>query len=669
LLEAMRALALDYLIKELNGSVIDDAEAEEWYKQLRISEPRKLFPYLVEDSGRVNKVFILEPESEECVRMVVQEIVGKGEGCTSDQLPFIKPSGSQSAQIGPVIKRTNAGNGGPSVKIINTTMKSFKEIAISGKPWSGYFSEIISILEKPKLKLTDGTTIEWRKKGYSSMLSCAIEKIGQQSETVFLTVRDYQSRLPGSVPQYLEYLMVEKLAGDRYVVGSARAQDNAKCLLCGVSNITVYPNALKGAGINLINIDRAGRFPGIDEIYAWKAFALCQGCADLLYVYKNHVLKKTGPKKDRQPFSSRIAGAMALVIPHYLPGLDSKAKHRINRRLQGYFNSLETDVEIPEDLLLETLKDQEGLLNLDILWATVGQNIDDVTGVLQHILPSRLRELSIINADFLKWQSPLYPKVIIEEMQPDLTLRAMKPLFHRPSGKKTEALNQARSTIELKRLIAYCLYHKQPIPKQRLEEEWLITARSYYNEAMEKAEGYKGLLYEGQGKKGPYLTAAGWIKYFTWWLYYFQEVGVLGGSKTTYKPGMDELAPYFGPESRIDSEEKAFAFMLGILYGKLMEVQGARGVNVSANALTWLKRLTLKGKDLPELYIKIRSKLLAYEAEKSAKVRELVAEIGNLGVRLGDQITLDEISTNYYLLLGQSVARDVLKSKTREEEL
>ena len=92
--------------------------------------------------------------------------------------------------------------------------------------------------------------------------------------------------------------------------------------------------------------------------------------------------------------------------------------------------------------------------------------------------------------------------------------------------------------------------------------------------------------------------------------------------------------------------------MLGILYGKLMEVQGARGVNVSANALTWLKRLTLKGKDLQELYIKIRSKLLAYETERSAKVRELVSEIGNLGIRLGDRITLDEISTNYYLLLG-----------------
>ncbi|MFA7148516.1 MAG: hypothetical protein WC109_06790, partial [Syntrophomonadaceae bacterium] len=66
MLEAMRALALDYLVKELSGSTVNDTEAEEWYKQLRHSNPKKFFPYLIEDSGRVDKVFILEPESETC---------------------------------------------------------------------------------------------------------------------------------------------------------------------------------------------------------------------------------------------------------------------------------------------------------------------------------------------------------------------------------------------------------------------------------------------------------------------------------------------------------------------------------------------------------------------------------------------------------------------------
>lgn len=130
-----------------------------------------------------------------------------------------------------------------------------------------------------------------------------------------------------------------------------------------------------------------------------------------------------------------------------------------------------------------------------------------------------------------------------------------------------------------------------------------------------------------------------------------------------YEPKMEELKPYFGPESGIDSPQKAFVFLLGVLYGKVLQVQGARGVNVGANALTWLKRLTLKGKDVPELYIKTREKLLAYETEKSEDVRKLIAEIGRLGVQLGDNIELDEIPTNYYLLLGQSLTTTIFPKK------
>ncbi|MEA3313648.1 MAG: CRISPR-associated protein, partial [Caldisericota bacterium] len=88
-----------------------------------------------------------------------------------------------------------------------------------------------------------------------------------------------------------------------------------------------------------------------------------------------------------------------------------------------------------------------------------------------------------------------------------------------------------------------------------------------------------------------------------------------------------------------------------------------KGINVGANALTWLKRLTLKGSDIPGLYIKIRQKLLAYETEKNPQVRELITEIGRLGSLLGDKIELDEIPTNYYLLLGQSLTTKILPKK------
>ena len=99
-----------------------------------------------------------------------------------------------------------------------------------------------------------------------------------------------------------------------------------------------------------------------------------------------------------------------------------------------------------------------------------------------------------------------------------------------------------------------------------------------------------------------------------------------------------------------------------------MSVQAARGVNVGANALTWLKRLTLSGKDLPELYVKVREKLLAYETEKSKSVREVVEELGRLGSRVSDLDNLGETDTCYFLLLGQSLANTILPSKNKITE-
>lgn len=135
-----------------------------------------------------------------------------------------------------------------------------------------------------------------------------------------------------------------------------------------------------------------------------------------------------------------------------------------------------------------------------------------------------------------------------------------------------------------------------------------------------------------------------------------------------FEPTLPALKPYFLPGAGINNREKAFTFLLGILYGKVLQVQAARGVNVASNALTWLKRLNLDGRDLPELYNKVREKLLTYEVEASADVRALVQDLGRLGAGLGDRIPLDNTTTCYYLLLGQSVTVDVLPSKTKKNE-
>ncbi|MFA6808398.1 MAG: TM1802 family CRISPR-associated protein [Eubacteriales bacterium] len=672
----MRELALDYLLENLNeGDMPEDMEV--WYHNLRLNSPGELFPFLVEDSGKVDKVFILEYETNDTSRLSVEDVVqGKEEsgGCPAYKLPFMKPSGNMSPAVGPVIKRTYAKEkgGGPSVNVLNNTMKYFREVSQTQKPWSGYFKEILEILERPKLRLADGQVRDWEKEGFPSMLACVVEGIGPQKNTVFIAVRDDQGKLPGEQSVYTDYLLTAKLAGERYVTGGSPAMENSRCPLCGQAAVTVFPNALKGAGINLLNTDRIGVFPGIDPLQAWKGYALCAPCSDLLYVFKFHVLKKGGIEKNSQPFGAKVAGENALVIPEFFPGISLELRQMCLLDVQDYIKNFKGNVEMDEYGLLDRLKDSEGILNLTVLWADVGQNIENVTGMITQVLPSRLRQLSKFNSSTQEWKSPLFPKKPLWSgrfnFKPQLALSALTPLFVRQGGKKVKDANASKQLFQLKRLLAEGVYHCTQISEKRFWDEVLTTARSYVAEAVANKDGYRSLLYESASKSGNEISAAAWIKHFNWYLNYFRskEVGVFPMNKQPYEPMMEALKPYFGPESGIDSPEKSYAFLLGVLYGKLLQVQGARGVNVGANALTWLKRLTLKGKDLPELYIKIREKLLSYESEKSPDIRMLIQELGQLGICLGDRIKLDEVGTNYFLLLGQSMTENILPSKLKE---
>ena len=664
MINAMRTLALDYLFDKLGDKSSPPQNMEEWYQRLRNDHSERLSPFLMESGENIERIYILEEDvDKDTVRVVPEDMTEE----KARWLPFMRPSGPQGAQVGPVIKRSysKAKGGGPSAKILKTTMESFEKIADDNKPWSAYFNEIVELLNRQQLKLPDSSVINWKEAGYKNLFSSAVDKIGKQKQTVFLTVRDSNGKLPGQRQEYLDYLMTEKLAGGtRYITGNAPAKENQTCPLCGKQNVTVYPNALKGAGINISNADRAGAFPDIDTGQAWKRYALCNACADLLYIYKFYVLKKNAKK--RNPFITPIAGDSAVVIP--FATVDYHARQRIWREVEDLVKTTSSDAEVAEENLLYTLKDKKGILNLTFLWATVGQNIENVTGMITNVPPTRLKKLSELNEASRDWRHLLFPATFLwSDFRPDLSLRALRMLFYRPGDKKAKDVNASMKLRQLRRGIAVSVYRKTEIPLARFWEEIMTTARWYWLDAIENGSAYV-LLNEGKKKTGEsYLTAAGWIRHLCWWIYYFKKLEVMDMEENFYKPKMENLKPYFGPESGIDSPQKAYAFLLGVLYGKVLQVQGARGVNVGANALTWLKRLTLKGSDLPELYTKIREKLLAYETEKSADVRNLITEIGNLGIQLGDNIDLDEIPTNYYLLLGQSLTTTVLPKKEEDK--
>jgi len=92
---------------------------------LRANTPEKLFRFLVEDTEKIEKLFVVKQSNEKGVaELFVREITPE----ISPYLPFIKPSGAQGAQVGPVIKRsyTRVKGGGPSRKNIEHNDELFQ---------------------------------------------------------------------------------------------------------------------------------------------------------------------------------------------------------------------------------------------------------------------------------------------------------------------------------------------------------------------------------------------------------------------------------------------------------------------------------------------------------------------------------------------------------------
>ncbi|OQW94798.1 MAG: hypothetical protein BWK79_04735 [Beggiatoa sp. IS2] len=664
MLPEMRELALQNLLYRCKEP--PDAEMT----VIRERHGQVLSPLLVEDSEKVPRVYILTPQEKEgkmIVKMHVEDL-GKDEE-KARKLPFVKPTGSQSAAVGPVIKRTSKPKEqppyGPSPKILKTTLDAFNQLATSNLPWSSYFQEIVTLLNYNTLEYNDNFySLESGKNILEQAVSIIAEK-----ETVFLVVTDKTGKLPGERQEYLNYLAYE-MAEIKYVTGSTRICQSGTCPLCSKENVTLYPNAAKGAGLNIGNADRAGSFTGLDTTQAWKNFALCVDCADLLYIFKNHLLPQ---------FIAQVTGEKALLLPSLLGPVEKHQK--FIRDWRSYVQNLETNkIASYEKGLLKFFADQEdNQVTLQLIWATFGQTMDDVKGWITDILPSRLQKLSNLNDECNNWKHPVTPKYPVDEVDFDLGLNMLLPLFRRLGGKIAKKANESKQLFDFKRQLATVIYHQRPLINKEQDFLWyqvVETARWYLTDIMKRNDDYSrySLTNEGYSEKKnkAFLTFAGWIRHLARFFYYLDRTGVLPMAKgdLSFEPQTETLKPFFAEGSGINSDEKAFAFILGALFGKLIQVQSNKGVNVNSNALTWLKRLELSGKDLPELYTKIRGKFFAYNFKKSEAFLNLEKDLGYLGAKLGDNIDLDKTATCYFLLLGQSITTHIFpKKETTKNEL
>ena len=351
----------------------------------------------------------------------------------------------------------------------------------------------------------------------------AAVRLINEKRTILLAFQDDQGRLPGEAPEYVAYLqgvLARNQVRDWPGFG-ARKPDVFSVRMRsgdGLSKCVAW-------GRNQSSQSRPrGAFPGLDSAAAWKGFALCVACADLLYVYWNHVAAD---------YLATIAGYNALIIPslHFDPATRKKFAKRLREWIAGIDKTKDT-VVVREKQLLNILGDDKAVATLNILWAEFGQRIDDIRGIVTDILPSRLRQLTEVNNQFNKPTPPVFPDWPLEEFEYNLPLTVLRSLLRRPGGKAAQNSNESRRLFDLRRDLVEAIYHVGPMPLQ-FADEIHITAQWHFSDVCESGNAW-GLLHEGRTKDGKtFLTAAGWVRQLAWFWHYLRLIGVIFYARLT----------------------------------------------------------------------------------------------------------------------------------------
>ncbi len=527
MLEIMQNLALCHLWKELEGNKPPPNDLRTWFISGKENDPGKFFSYLVEPAGKIKKFYALSAHPDnEAVAVLESADIGSLGGNSAIRLPFNRPSGPQSPQIGPVIKRSYSKQkgAGPSSKIIKTTLKNFQKISSSNNIWAAYFKDVNNAFNRKNIYFA-GEYLDCEENALHKAIN-----IIPENEPVFLVFKNKNNKMPGDIPEYRKYLSSMLDADNKYTTARAKPVKVGYCSCCGKEDIKGYPAGMAKAGINIFNIDREGAFPNITNSNAFLSYSICENCADLLYVFKFHVMNN---------YITYIAGQETLMLPElYLN------PQFLNRFLTNYKNYIEKLDSVPEEALItekkrliKLLKNEEATCTIDIIWSKdslKGQSIGNLSGQISDILPSRLRTIDSANKQFKDKHSVFFPKHRVEGFEFDLNLSFVQELLKRHGGKKAKQSNASQKLIELKRMLVESIYKQKLIPEKRFWEEVMIAAKWYMRCLFEKDKPENDCLYEGFSEKKDtvWMSFAGWIKHLSMTLNYLQFMGVIKKMKT-----------------------------------------------------------------------------------------------------------------------------------------
>lgn len=439
--------------------------------------------------------------------------------------------------------------------------------------------------------------------------------------------------------------------------------DGVTCSLCN-RETELFPNVLSGVGINIANVDKAVFFPGVTKENAGKAFPICAPCAEALYVAKFHVFPK---------LRQTISGHQALIIPHLL---ESKDKEEGLEIVTSALKSLRRDVNVAEQTeagILKDLGENKGITTVTFMIGDIGgQSIENIRKIISDVLPSRLSEISraIIRINKLHDNYPEEYPWKSKFLHLNSNLGIIKDVLGSPKYSKQRAGGgrkppfKASSVDTLDLLSAIFLKREYPL-KSLLTE---FSSKLSYD--------FLGALPD-EDKHKPIYSIQNNITNMVHLLLFLDRLEVIKmnmGKNFVSKylnehEGLKLLNTFLNEEAKgLDTKEKLYTFLVGLLFGKLISIQQAKGF--SANALRWIKGLQLSSQDLMDIFFNTRSKLDDYSTSKSAWSEEMrgVAEaIGALGADISEwNISRKEIP--YYLCLGHSLSNYYLPSKNKDNE-
>ena len=438
---------------------------------------------------------------------------------------------------------------------------------------------------------------------------------------------------------------------------------DVRCSLCH-KKTELFPNVLAGVGINIANVDKFGFFPGVTRRNAGKAFPICAPCAEALYAAKFHVF---------QNLKQEISGHQALIIPHLLESEDREEGLDIVTSALGLLRRDVGGAEQTEYEILKDLSENKGVSTVTFIIGDVsGQSVENIRKVIPDVLPSRLSDISRAIEDVNKvndeyppnhpWKRSKYPlngKLgIIRKVLGSPKYSQQKGGGGRPPFKP--------SSIDTLNLLS-AIFLKRTYPLKDILSEF--SSKLSYD--------FLGAL-SNKDKNKPIYSIRDNIADMVYLLSFLDRLEVIrmnSGNNFVNKylerhEGLEPLNNFLSIEAEgLDTEEKQYTFLLGLLLGKLVRIQ-VYGRKVAPSALKWLKGLQLSPQDLMDIFVKTRGKLDDYSTPRSAwsdEMRGVAEAIGALGADIKDwSISRKEIP--YYLCLGQSLSGYYLPGKGGEVE-